>query len=331
MRNHAVRLAAALLVPLALGAGCVSVPKPSGPAASAVPTFAVDAGIRIPDASNPLVVRHDGEAVTLAYEYRSDELKDQPRERVRVASSEDGMTFEEGQPWPEGLPVGPAGIALPDGSVRRYSFDQSRGALTSETLGADGAYRRDEGTRYVPPAPDSSEPNAVRFGVFTAFVDPDGGVVLLYNGSNAAGDVTVNRAYSEPGDNGMTFALTDEDILHGTLETEHYADPNAAVLPDGRAWLVVMNQADGPRPPMGRLGTLHGYLSEDGGRTFAYAGELFGWDDYGDLDAYSLNDPKAVLLPDGRLRIYVAAMIPNAANENGFGWAIVSATQDSAK
>jgi len=129
------------------------------------------------------------------------------------------------------------------------------------------------------------------------------------------------RAKERPGE------LTDEDILHGTLATNHYADPNAIMLPDGRAWLVIMNQAAGPRPPVGRLGTLHAYVSSDGGETFDYDGELLGWSDFTDLDVRSLNDPKVVLLPDGRLRVYVAAMIPDSTKEDGYGWAIVSVTQ----
>ncbi len=327
MNKSALCLLAVLFLPLAIGAGCV--PKAASPTSEQTSgsAFAIDAGIRVPDASNPLVVGQDGESVTLAYEYRSDELRDQPRERAYVASSEDGLSFADGRPWPSGQPIGPAGVSLPDGSVRRYVYDPAQDALTSATLDASGAYRPDDGIRYAPPGADSSDPNARTFGVSTVFVDPDGGVVLLYNGTNAAGDITVNRAYSEPGDNGMRFELTDEDILHGTLATNHYADPNAIMLPDGRAWLVIMNQAAGPRPPVGRLGTLHAYVSSDGGETFDYDGELLGWSDFTDLDVRSLNDPKVVLLPDGRLRVYVAAMIPDSTKEDGYGWAIVSVTQ----
>ena len=199
MNKSALCLLAVLFLPLAIGAGCV--PKAASPTSEQTSgsAFAIDAGIRVPDASNPLVVGQDGESVTLAYEYRSDELRDQPRERAYVASSEDGLSFADGRPWPSGQPIGPAGVSLPDGSVRRYVYDPAQDALTSATLDASGAYRPDDGIRYAPPGADSSDPNARTFGVSTVFVDPDGGVVLLYNGTNAAGDITVNRAYSEAG------------------------------------------------------------------------------------------------------------------------------------
>ena len=40
----------------------------------------------------------------------------------------------------------------------------------------------------------------------------------------------------------------------------------------------------------------------------------------------SLNDPKVILLPDGRYRMYMASMIRTGPGENDIKWAIVSAT-----
>ncbi|MEC9307507.1 MAG: T9SS type A sorting domain-containing protein [Candidatus Neomarinimicrobiota bacterium] len=50
------------------------------------------------------------------------------------------------------------------------------------------------------------------------------------------------------------------------------------------------------------------------------------FDDYGKFEVLSLNDPKVIVLPDGRYRMYVATMIRTGPEENDIKWAITSAT-----
>ena len=50
------------------------------------------------------------------------------------------------------------------------------------------------------------------------------------------------------------------------------------------------------------------------------------FDDYGKFEVLSLNDPKVILFPDGRYRMYVATMIRTGSEENDIKWAITSAT-----
>ncbi len=286
--------------------------------------FVIDDGVRIPDASNPIVIKVDGQEVTLAYEYRSVQLKGLPMERVRVATAADGLTFGEGEALGPLTQI-PPGVQLLDGTWRRYSYHPRSAQLVSERSEDGVVYVSDPGVRYQPTRSASTKPEET-FGVYTYFVDAEGGVVMLHNTTNTQGEVVVNRLYAAPDDQGMNFTLTDENILDGTLEYNSFMDPNAILLPDGRVRLVIMHQTQGPKAPLGRQGSIHSYISEDGGKTFSYEGKLFSFEDFVDLDVYSLNDPKIVLLSDGALRIYVAAMVPSETMDNGYGWVIVSAT-----
>src|SRR3989339_285864 len=93
--------------------------------------FEVDPGVRASFASNPLVLAQTDETLTLAYEYRSEELKNAPQDRVLVMTTQDGLTFEQEDPdeWKHV----PQPIRLPDGTYRRYFYNPQEGGLQSES------------------------------------------------------------------------------------------------------------------------------------------------------------------------------------------------------
>jgi len=296
-----------------------STPEPP----SSTQGFIIDSGYRADYASNPFVISNDSDTLTLAYELRSERLKSSPSERVQIVTTTDGLDFT---PVTSNLPqVVPAAILLPNGTYRRYHYDATQGGLVSESSTNGKMYANDPGVRYAVATDDQQAENI--FGVSTYFLDADGGVVLLYNVTDENDDVVVNRAYADPETNGLTFELEKTDVLDGTIEDEHYADPHSIVLSNGNVWLIVMNQTKGAKPPLGRQGVIYGYESTDGGKTFGGARRLFGWDDVDEFDVYSLNDPKIVEFPEGNIRIYVAAMIPDTSVNapEKYKWIVISA------
>ncbi len=105
-------------------------------------------------------------------------------------------------------------------------------------------------------------------------------------------------------------------------------DPKGLLLPDGRLRVITMNQHGPPYPPAARSGTLYTFTSSDNGKTWVQDdGYRLRYDSFTEFDVYSLNDPKLVRLPDGRYRIYVAAMIKQS--DGSMEYSILSATSTS--
>ena len=77
------------------------------------------------------------------------------------------------------------------------------------------------------------------------------------------------------------------------------------------------------------VGEIYSFLSTDNGDTFALEqGVRLTTSDFASvgIEVWSLNDPWVVRLPDGRYRMYVAALITDATGLNGGKSAIISAT-----
>jgi len=284
--------------------------------------FKVHDEIVVDWASNPMVIETDGESLTLAYESRSTQLKFAPQDKVKLIYSEDGVTFEEIENE-SAEPPKPPGVQIREDLWRRYTFQPGSGGVMSSSS-VDGETYVDDGVIvFEAHAEDASD--AREFGVYTYFMDDQGGVVMLFNKTDEAGDIVVDRAYAEPESEGLTFTLMEEDILAGTLEHAIYADPNAIVLNDGTIFLIIMNQSDAPKPPLGKQGIIHGYTSDNYGETFEYYGQLLSYEDVHLMETFSLNDPKIVAFNDGTLRLYVAAMNEEETSETGYKWTIVTA------
>lgn len=292
-------------------------------------SFTLDAGYRINFGSNPRIMDYQDGELSLGYEYQAVELVDTPGERGYIAFSTDGLNFTGHRQFAPGENRG-KGVLVDGTTWRRYAEDQETGTVRSESS-VDGVnFVPDEGYRY-----DLNEHDGGRMGVRTFFVDKYGGVVLLYNNNtivNGEEVILVKRAYSPPGDAGLNFTLTEDDVIgmtHDDGTMQSFPDPHAIVLPDGRVRLIVMQQdRNQPMPPSGRTGTIYSFISADGD-LFAFEAELFAWDSFSEFEVRSLNDPKIVGFEDGSYHIYVAAMVPTETGEEDQGeykWIIISAT-----
>ena len=293
----------------------VTTPTPTTPASmpSGGLDFAPDPGFRVTGCSVPEVsVTETGRF----YLYCSDG----PRQMFAV--SEDGLDFQvlDG-PSEETQRNDPRKLLLPDGTWRKYIWNSEAGALLSERSTDGLHFEREEGERYRLDESDNGT-----MGVRTLFVTRAGGVVLLYVG-DMGGVNNVRRACSPPGDNGANFTFQDGNPL-GDADAgggqNSYVDPYALVLPDGRVRVFTMWQGPGAVPPQGIKGDIYSFVTDDGVTFTPEPGPLLQPGDFTAYQVYSLNDPKVVLLPDGRYRMYVAAMTDDG--QGGHRWVIVSAT-----
>jgi len=276
--------------------------------------FSIDPGIRIQSASNPIAYQIDGK-LYLKYQVAGEN-------KNAIAITENETDFSKSNLASNNFHTS---ITLPNGTYRTYYFDMTDKVLLSESSVDGKTYSLDEGVRYTPAVEDNGF-----MGVFTFFVDNDGGVVLLYNNSDLENpdEVVVRRAYSLPGDNGENFELENFDVLdfHDVPDVDDgFRDPDAIVLPNGNIRLIVMHEGSKIKAPLGQTGVLYSFISTDGGKSFELeSNDLVSWDDFTEFEVRALNDPKIVQLADGRFRIYVAAMITQ--EDGSVEYSIVSLT-----
>ncbi len=282
-------------------------------------TFIPDSGIRMHLASNPAAsVDPETGTVYLFYEDRTTT----PGKRM-LATSSDGLNFPGGRLRTEADNLHfPYKVHLPDGTWRKYTFDNASSQLKSQSSSDGIHYKPDPGVRYAAQPSDNG-----KIGVHDQYVDASGGVVLLYIG-DMQGVNNVRRAYSPPGNNGWTFTFEDDNVLGDATAGgggHSYVDPKSILLPDGRRRLFTMSQ--GPLPPQPGVhatGKIFSFISQDGKSYEMEPGIRLQAEDFTEFAVWSLNDPVVVQLPDGRYRMYVAALITAGTNEQE--WVIVSAT-----
>lgn len=272
-------------------------PPSSGSDASIVFTF--DSGFRVVGATNPAagVDPATGEV----YLYYTDNATG--RQMRTIAA--DGLTFSSSAvatSWR----LDPRNTLMPDGKTwRRYQWDMQAGRMRS-VLSNDGVnFLEESGTRYTPQPNDHGT-----LGVYDAFSDHAGGVVLLYIG-DLPGLNNVRRAYSR--DNGLTFTYERGNILgddNAGGGPNSYVDEKTMRLPDGRIRLFTMKQ-----------NVIYSFISYDDGATFSIEpGARLAPASFTGATLRSLNDPSTVRLNDGRYRMYVASLRSDNV------WVIVSAT-----
>jgi len=273
--------------------------------------FRPDPGVRVTGAG--LAHPSFDPATGLFYLYYESE---EPRGEF-VATSTDGLVFSAGSP-PEEWLHDPRVLLMPEPDeegapiYRRYILNPD-GTITSESSPDGVHFVLDPGVRYRPHPSDNGT-----IGVFDHFVDTRGGVVLLYIG-DMQGLNNVRRAYSLPGDNGLNFVFERGDVLGDSGYgggPNSFVDQKSVLLPDGRRRLFVMRQ-----------GTIYSFISEDDGRTFIKEpGIRLRPSDFPGLGFVTLHDPWAIVLPDGRTRIYLHGMIRSPGGK--MSSAIVSATSE---
>lgn len=246
--------------------------------------FTPDPGVRVANATNASVRVADG-IVELAYEDLA-AVPPQPS----LASSPDGLAFAPGG---EPSPYFRA-LRLPNGSMRAYEFRPGEGLVSH--LSTDGrAYVREPGVRHLPAGNGA-------LGAYDLHHDGRRGVVLLYVG-DVDGSPGVRRAVSA--DDGWTFAEAEGDVFDG-FEADgagRYEDPAMVELPDGRVRAFVTKD-----------GKIFSFTSRDDARTFRPdPGVVLDSAAFADGAYRSLHGPQPLLLPDGRVRLYVTAVLETGA------------------
>ncbi len=252
--------------------------------------FVVDEGIRVMSAAEPAAgVSPDG----LVYLYYRDKTSS-PGQRM-VSVSQDGLTFPDGVPETTHEHDSRATL-LPDGTWRMYLWNPDDEVMRSSSSVDGVRYIMDEGVRYSLQPEDEGT-----MGIYRAFSDAEGRVVLLYIGA-MWGLNNVRRAVSYDG--GWTFTFDHGDVLGDAGDggtNNSWVDQFPTRLPGCRIRLFVMRD--------GRIGS---FLSNGDQSVFTMEAEMIlEPEDVAGLAVRSLHDPAVVQLPDGRWRMYLCAFVDN--------------------
>jgi hypothetical protein len=226
-----------------------------------------------------------------------------------IASSYEGLIFTEGE-TSDGSVRHPYAVELPDETWRKYELTKDN-VITSESSLDGIVFTKDEGIRYSP-----SEEDMGTLGTYDIFIDPAGGVVLLYVG-DLRGLNNTRRAYSPPGDNGWKFSyergnvLGDDDAGGGSRT---YVDIKSVSLPDGRRLFAMKGGTQ-----------IFSFISDTELRSFSLEpGVRLSKSDFTALEVISLHDPMVMKIEDDRYRMYLHLLITDDTGAKRT--AIVSAT-----
>ena len=137
----------------------------------------------------------------------------------------------------------------------------------------------------------------------------------------------------------MNFSFANQNPFgdYGRANPQAFVDPNAIRNPDGSSTVFLMSQHGVIQSVSRRTGHIHSFTTTN---YVQFKKDSLGNDttliDYDDFDAesvasyggamvHSLNDPKCVILPDGRYRIYSTALLRTGTDTTR--WGIVSYTR----
>jgi len=292
-------------------------PTPTTETLPAELTFIPDSGIRIKNAAQPAPTIADDGSIYIFYSNKA-VLPNDPSSNA-AAYSADGLTFTETNLDPHQVPViNPFATRLPDGTWRLYDLDGQTGIITSRSSTDGIHFTPDDGIRYTTPA------EQMPVGVRDFFVNTAGDVIYMYIGAMAKENHYIRQAVSTDGGDTFTFYADDPLGDKDTSGFDRNVDPKFVTLPDGSARLITMVQKNPPIPKQRACCDIYSFTSADG-YTFTQApGIRLRASDFTEFTVWSLNDPWMIQLPDGRFRIYVAALIDDGTTEPYYG--IVSAT-----
>ncbi len=235
--------------------------------------------------------------------YGEDATNGSPGNKLAIAA--DGLTFGNISSPPSTYLYHPKFVLMPDGVTRRTYAPGGNMSPNVVSMSFTGNEQptADAGVRYTAGANDGGT-----IGIVEVFADDKGGYVMLYIG-DLQNRNDVRRAYSQPGDNGMNFTYTNDNVLGDaglTKGSDKNVDQFSLLLPDGRRRLFTM--AEGGR-------RINSFITSDYGTTFTREpGVRLAATDYVEFKVYSLHDPSVVRLPDGRYRMYVCGRIDNNVN-----------------
>lgn len=263
--------------------------------------FVFDSGFRVVGATNP---QPGVDPVTgQVHLYYVDHATGQSRVSI---STDGGLTFPPGTSSVGVFRNDPRNTLLPDGKTwRRFQWNFGTSQIVSLFSGDGVTFAPESGVRYTLQPADKGV-----LGVYDAFSDRQGGVVLLYLG-DLTGLNNVRRAYSR--DNGLSFTFDRGNILgddNAGGGPNSFVDEKSLRLPDGRIRLFTMRQ-----------NTIYSFISIDDGHSFVRdPGTRLERASFKETTLTSLNDPVVVRLPDGRYRMYLASLRADQV------WVVVSAT-----
>lgn len=264
--------------------------------------FVPDAGMRVPNASNPFATVDSNGITHVGYQDNSDGGKE------KFQSSSDGLTFSGATLVTfNNRAVDSRRTLMPDGKTwRLYRFDMAQKVLTSFVSSDGNVFTPESGIRYTPAENDKGS-----LGVYDAYTAKDGSVILIYLG-DLMGKNNLRMARSTDG--GLSFTQIQTNVLNDDAEGgggNTFVDNKTLLLPDGRRRMVCM-----------RALTLHSFISEDGISYTREMGTKLSAADFASvgLTLHSLHDPVLVQQKDGRYRVYVAGSTDTSISQ----FAIVS-------
>lgn len=167
----------------------------------------------------------------------------------------------------------------------------------------------DPGVRYHLHSSDNGT-----FGVSTVVVDANQRVHLYYMGDMHAVN-NIRHALSIDG--GDTFTFQSNDVcgdFNGIGTQYSHLDPFALLLNDNRIRIYTVNANGTIVPPTSAYQAnwnIYSFISSDNGMTFTQEMNSNGNDTlvkasfFADANVRSLHDPKAVQLPDGRIKVFM--------------------------
>jgi len=201
---------------------------------------------------------------------------------------------------------------LPDSVTRRRYFKNLGDTISSESSTDGWNSSLDTDVRYVLDPSDNST-----FGVHSTVVDAVGEIHLYYMGDMGVSSSAMNNIrHAVSTDGGDSFTFQDNNICGdlgwGGFTT--YVDPDVVLMSNGDIRLYAMNPHGYQTPPSvfdTIAHTIHCFYSSDNGYTFSLDQTLSGSDTIvqcSDFSVHSVHDPKAVELPDGRLKVFINGM-----------------------
>ena len=293
-------LAALILTAAGCGSDSPGAPTTPTPPVTALPAdlvFYADPGIRKQSAAIPEAGIDPSGTVHLYYE---DPTNSPPR--ALVATAADGLNFSGGTPMTNANRAYDSRRTLmPDGTWRIYMYNQLTQMMTSSRSTDGVTFTQEAGARYVPSAADFGW-----IGIHDEYTE--GSRVIMNYLGDKSGLNNLRRAVST--DNGVTFTFDRENLLGdaglGGGGNSH-VDQTSIKLPDGRRRMFVMRRLE-----------IFSFITSDGLTYSQEPGTRLKMSDFTTTTVSSLNDPVVIRLPDGRYRMYVAAMVPSAGQPSIF-------------
>ena len=285
--------------------------------------FIPDEGYRIDHASRVEVIL-DNETGDIYIIHGVSLGDDEFHPDVVSVSKDDGMTFEEVGEYTSTFAISrnfKMKITDENGETYWKMFKIASDGIATDRTYDEEIFRPEKGLRYT------FLEEELKIGYSDLFLLDDK-IFYIYIANLASSQESMHLAVSD--DEGETFSLVDDNVLDdkGTNDAGmNYRDPKITLLPDGRIRLFTMVQGgSAPIPGSHAAGYIYSHTTEDGLHYNLDEVIRLKPTDFSDFEIWSLNDPQVILLPDGRYKMYVTALIKADNETRKYKEVIVSAT-----